>query len=130
MADEVTEKQLAELYESRRKDTIQARTRRMRRAEGLPEALSSVLNTYFKSDQGALLKIDEQRALFSWAEYVGNSAARFSQALRVRNGTLTVLVSDPLWMQQLSLIKQEILKRYKKEFPRLGIRSIFFARQP
>jgi predicted nucleic acid-binding Zn ribbon protein len=73
-------------------------------------------------------RIDESRACLAWEALVGPSAARFSQALRVRQGTLIVRVPDPLWMQQLSLLKYELLKKYRAKFPQLQIKDIYFTR--
>ena len=49
-------------------------------------------------------------------------------AARIRSGTLTVIVRDPVWMQQLTFLKQGILAKYKQDFPKLGLHQIYFSR--
>ena len=73
--------------------------------------------------------MQESKALEAWARYVGEAASKVSRAIRLRNGQLTVVVKDPMWMQQLSFLKNGIINRYKTEFPHLGIRDIYFSRQ-
>ena len=76
----------------------------------------------------ALKKIEETKALEAWADYVGPSAAEVSTALKVRSNTLIVKVTDPLWMQQLTFLKRDLLSRFKADFPKLRIRNIYFTR--
>ncbi len=126
MASEV-EKDLKKLYADRLKDRRQSKTRRRLRAEASPQALTQLLPIYFDKSPQTLSKIEETRALISWEKYVGESAASQSQAVRLRAGTLTVKVLSPIWMQQLSLFKDRILKHYRRDFPNLKIRNIFFT---
>lgn len=122
------EKELLDLYRTRVRDREKSRTRRRKACEAHPSRLSTLLTQYFKKDSQALSKIEETRALFAWEEYVGPAAARLSRALRVRNQTLVVKVEDPLWMQQLSFLKRDLLRRYAEDFPRLRLKDIFFTR--
>ncbi len=119
---------LLKLYRQRKRDRQQSRTKRRVATENSPKKLKDLLGIYFQADPQAMQRIEESRALLAWPEYVGNAAARVSQALRVRGKTLIVQVRDPIWMQQLSLLKYEMLKRYMKDFPRLKITDIFFTR--
>jgi hypothetical protein len=122
------ERELHRLYRARIKDRLQSKTRRRKELEAKPNKLGDLLGTYFGRDSEALRRLEEHRALQAWEGYVGAAACRVSKALRVRQGTLLVRVQDPLWMQQLSLLKRELIKRYRSDFPRLGIRDIFFTR--
>ncbi|MBY0372339.1 DUF721 domain-containing protein [bacterium] len=90
---------------------------------------AELLSVFFKKDPEFLRQIEENKALEAWPGYVGEAAARVSKAIRLRNGTLTVHVQDGIWMQQLSLLKNGILSRYRNEFPKIVIRDIFFKRQ-
>lgn len=123
-----TEKDLLELQRKRRRDRQQATTKRRRQGEERPHAFGDLLEAYFQKDPEALAKIEESRALEAWGRYVGEAAARVSRAARLRQGTLTVIVRDPIWMQQLSLLKRGIIAKYKAEFPKLVLRDIFFSR--
>jgi predicted nucleic acid-binding Zn ribbon protein len=128
MSDKDDEKELMRMQKMRRRDRQQATTKRRRQGEELPNSFKSLLTAFFKSDPEALQQIEENKALEAWGRYVGEAAARVSQAVRARNGTLTVLVRDPVWMQQLSFLKQGILAKYRQDFPKLGINQIFFNR--
>jgi predicted nucleic acid-binding Zn ribbon protein len=129
MSDEKDEKDLLKLYCSRVKDFKYARSRRKRMLENRPGKISDLLLNYFqKESPQALNKIEENRALNAWETYVGRVASEHSRALRVRKDTLVVQVADTLWMQQLHLLKNELLKKYRKDFPRLGLKDIFFTR--
>lgn len=124
----VTEAQLSELYYKRLKDFRQYKSRRRKNVEGKPRKMDALLSEYFEADSTALRRIEESRALIAWTTYVGESAARVSRAVRVRGDQLVVSVSDPLWMQQLILLKQALLRRYRTDFPKLNIRDIYFSR--
>ncbi|MCX6102536.1 MAG: DUF721 domain-containing protein [Proteobacteria bacterium] len=127
MSSEI-EKNLTKLYADRLKDKRQSRTKRRIRIEAGPQPLGIILPRYFNGSPQTLSKIEETRALISWEKYVGEAAATHSQAVRLRAGTLTVRVTSPIWMTQLSLLKNGILKKYKKDFPRLRIHNVFFIR--
>jgi predicted nucleic acid-binding Zn ribbon protein len=122
------EKELIELQKKRRKDRQQATTKRRRQGDALPNSFASLLTQFFKADPEALTQIEHSKALDAWPRYVGDVAARASKAARIRNGTLTVVVKDPMWMQELSFQKRNLLAKYQAEFPKLGIRDIYFSR--
>jgi len=126
MAD-ITEKELLALYRSRIKDRSQSRTKRRRQLENAPQTVGTLLQSYFQADSQALRRIEESRATQAWETLVGPAASRFSQALKLRGNTLIVRVSDALWMQQLSLLKHELLRKYRTLFPRLGLKDIYFT---
>lgn len=126
--DSELDKDLKKLYSSRLKDKRQSKSRRRLKGEADPQSISKILPTYFKESPQTLSKIDETRALIAWENYVGESAASQSQAVRLRAGTITVKVLSPIWMQQLLLLKENILRLYRRDFPQLKIKNIFFTR--
>jgi hypothetical protein len=126
MADK--DKDLMKLYRDRVLDRSRYTSKRRRALEARPKPFSDLIEGYFKGDSEALRKIDENRAIAAWSVIVGEAAARVSQPLRVRAGKLIVRVADPLWMQQLSLLKHELLRKYQTGFPKLKIRDIYFTR--
>src|SRR5262245_50096194 len=113
------ENKLIELYRARLRDRLQAVSRRRRQVDARPRKLGDLLNDYFKQSGEAVRRIEESRAVMAWPHYVGQAAARVSQAIRIRDGTLLVRVDNALWMQQLSLLKFELLNKYRADFPRL-----------
>ena len=119
MPEKVTEAELLKLYRDRLKDRRQAKTRRRRKLESHPETVAALLKSVFSKDREALRKMEESRALMAWPAIVGPAASRASRAEKVKGTTLIVRVADPLWMQQLSLLKQDLLAKYRKQFPSL-----------
>jgi hypothetical protein len=122
-----TDAELLKLYRARLKDRQQAKTRRRRQMESAPLKFESLLGQYFKRDAEVMRRIEENRALQAWPAYVGESVARYSEAVRIRNRTLIVKVADPLWMQQLSLAKFTLLRKFQRGFPKLQLKDIFFT---
>ena len=51
------------------------------------------------------------RAVELWNDIVGESIARHSQAVRFRDGQLTVEVESSAWVQELSYLKADIQRR-------------------
>lgn len=128
MSEKEDEKELLIIQRKRRRDRQQATTKRRRQGEELPNSFKSLLSAFFKADPEALQQIEESKAMEAWPRYVGEAASRVSTAARIRSGTLTVIVRDPVWMQQLSFLKQGILARYRLDFPKLGLTQIYFSR--
>jgi len=126
MGEREDEKRLAELSRDRRKDRQKARTWRQKRTAADPTRIGELLSSFFKKDAEALRKIEEKRALFAWQKFVGPAASQVSRAVAVHNNRLIVEVKDPLWSQQLLLIKSPLLKKYWREFPTLRLKDIYF----
>ena len=126
--DEDPEEYLKKISSIRKRDRMNFKTKQRRAIEAAPNRVANVLTRFFSNDNHTRYKIEETRALMAWEKYVGLPAARVSRALRIQNNTLTVQVRDPIWMQQLALLKSELVRRYRADFPLLGVKNIFFAR--
>jgi hypothetical protein len=124
----MSERELLGLYRDRIRDRKQAQTRRRKAVEAGPQKLSGLLKGFFAKDDDAMRRIEESKAIMAWNTCVGEVASRYSRAIRLRGDTLIVIVTDPLWMQQLGLLKQELLRKYRSSFPALQIRDIYFTR--
>ena len=55
--------------------------------------------------------IRSARVLLDWEKTAGEKIARHARAVDLKNGVLTVEVDSPAWIQQLSLIKKEVIKK-------------------
>jgi predicted nucleic acid-binding Zn ribbon protein len=55
-----------------------------------------------------------------WNDVVGKPVARNAQPERIRNGTLFVKVSSPVWMQQLQFMKEHFFLRRHGKLSRSG----------
>lgn len=124
-----TEQELLELLKTRQSDYRKHRSgQRLKKTKSTPKKASEVLKDFFKNEPQALKKMKESQALLSWQKYVGPEAAKVSKAVKLKEQELVVIVVDGLWMHQLILLKQDILKQYRKDFPELKIQQIFFKR--
>lgn len=121
-------KDLRRLEAMRRRDRGFLNTKKRRARESAPESLSLVLGKMFNSPE-ARRSILESRALLLWPDLLGEPGTRFTEPLRVRGTTLVVRVTDPLWMQQLCLLKDDLLQRYRQHLPQLRLTDLFFVRK-
>lgn len=74
-------------------------------------------------------RLHQYKALLIWDEVVGPQIAARSRPEKIRDGVLEVCVDQPTWMQQLQLLKPQILAKLNA---RLGgdhaLREIFLKR--
>lgn len=83
----------------------------------LPHVLSSL---------GLKKGIERQKAVFIWDRVVGKDIRRHTRARYVRGKKMWVDVDDPIWIQQLSFLKSEIVKKLNKELKSDKICDIIF----
>jgi predicted nucleic acid-binding Zn ribbon protein len=90
---------------------------------GKVEPLSSTIEKIL-NDRGWGAKLKEYRVFSLWQKAVGPGIARHAQPASIRGKRLTVMVDSSAWMQQLSLLKPEILSRVNDRLGPDGIESI------
>ena len=61
-----------------------------------------------------------------WNDVVGEPVARNAQPEKIRNGTLFVKVSSPVWMQQLQYMKDLIAEKLNQRLRAEVVKNIFF----
>jgi hypothetical protein len=61
-----------------------------------------------------------------WNETVGSTIARNAQPEKIRNGTLFVKVTSPVWMQQLQYMKGMIAEKINERLGNPVVKNIFF----
>ena len=62
-----------------------------------------------------------------WREVVGRTIARNAQPEKIRNGTLFVKVSSPVWMQELQFMKEMIAEKLNQRLQNNAtVKNIFF----
>src|SRR2546427_13187396 len=61
-----------------------------------------------------------------WNEIVGSTIARNAQPEKIRNGTLFVKVTSPVWMQQLQYMKEMIAEKLNQRLKTDVVKNIFF----
>lgn len=62
-----------------------------------------------------------------WDQVVGTAIARNAQPEKIRNGTLMVKVSSPVWMQQLQFMKDMIAAKLNEQLKSPVVKNIFFV---
>ena len=94
----------------------------MKWAEPIGKILADVIG-----DLGLSKKLSEQRAVVEWGDIVGRRVAEHARALRVDSGRLFVEVDSPVWSQELTLMKREILRQINDRIGREAIDNIHFV---
>jgi predicted nucleic acid-binding Zn ribbon protein len=62
-----------------------------------------------------------------WNDTVGTTIARNAQPEKIRNGTLFVKVSTPVWMQQLQYMKEMIAEKLNQRLGAEVVKNVFFV---
>lgn len=93
-------------------------------AEPIGGLLEAVL-----AEMGLSQKMLEFRILAEWENAVGPQMAKWSQAKRVNNGRLEVVVKSAVWRTQLSFVKQEIVDRLNKKLGKKVVRELVLLNQ-
>ena len=71
------------------------------------------------SDRLLALKVMDR-----WHEIAGSAVASRSCPIFLRKGRLVIRVSHPSWMQELSLLKKEMIARINETLPSLQVKDI------
>jgi len=79
-------------------------------------------------NQGLTDKFKGYRAWTIWDQVVGPQIARQAVPLRIRSGILEVRVSQAVWMQQLQLLKPQLLARLNARLGDSPLRDIYLRR--
>jgi hypothetical protein len=87
------------------------------------DKLSSTLGRMLKV-HGLQGHLSEYRIFGQWEQTVGAVIARHAQPQSVRGKKLFLSVDSPAWMQQLSLLKPEIIEKVNRNLGRDAIKEI------
>ena len=90
------------------------------------ERLGDVLATSLRRMEMAT-RLDEYGVWPIWNDIVGEPVARNAQPEKIRNGTLFVKCSSPVWMHQLQFMKQMIAENLNQRLRREIVKNIFFV---
>ena len=72
-------------------------------------------------------RLDEYGVWPIWRDVVGQTIARNAQPEKIRNGTLFVKVSSPVWMQELQFMKEMITEKLNQGCRTTRSLKIFFS---
>jgi predicted nucleic acid-binding Zn ribbon protein len=87
----------------------------------LKDILGALLN-----DSRLSFNPDDAQIWQVWAEAVGPAIARNASPLWIRKGRLRVKVSDPIWLQELSLAGEAIRAKLNEKLGRRAVEKIEF----
>lgn len=71
-------------------------------------------------------RLDDYGVWPIWHDVVGKMIARNAQPEKIRNGTLFVKVSSPVWMQELQFMKEMIAEKLNQRLKSEVVKTIFF----
>jgi len=73
-------------------------------------------------------RLRQYQALVVWDEVVGPQIAARTRPEKIRDGVLEVCVDQPTWMQQLQLLKPQILAKLNTHLGDAPLREIYLKR--
>ena len=88
------------------------------------ERVGSVLKELLQQP-GMGQQISRHQAWLIWDQLVGDQIAARARPRRLRRGVLEVSVDHPVWMQQLHMLKPQILEKIHNRLPDAGITDIY-----
>ena len=71
-------------------------------------------------------RLDEYGVWPIWNDVVGKAIANNAQPEKIRNGTLFVKVTSPVWLQQLQFMKEMITEKLNQRLKSEIVKTIFF----
>ena len=87
--------------------------------------IKKILDIYFKDTN--FKEINNTISIhLAWEKTVGKPIINNTQIKSFNNGKIIVKVSNPIWRNELSLQKQNMLEKLQKEEPSLKIKNIIF----
>ena len=96
---------------------------KLKKAEAVSELLKKLLG-----DKGLDERLPRYQAWLVWDKIVGEQIAKRARPLRLREKILEVRVDNPVWMQQLQMMKPQILKKLHAQLPDCDIEDIYLRR--
>jgi len=76
--------------------------------------------------KGMRRQIEAGMAIIRWSDVVGVVGSKFSQATRIKDGKLTVVVSNSVLLTDMRLRKEEYIERYEELLGEGIVRDIEF----
>jgi len=91
-----------------------------------PESLGDILKSSLeKWDFGPTLLRYE--VVEKWPELAGPQISGKAKATGLQGDTLLIEVEHPAWVQELNLLKPQLLAKIKRTLPRSGVKNIKFS---
>ena len=91
-----------------------------------PKRLGGVLDGVI-ARLGVRRDLDDYRVFDAWERFVGHQIARNAQPTRLDAKRLVVTVKSAVWMQELSLLREDIRRRLNESMGRELVREVFLV---
>ena len=89
------------------------------------KSIKNLLSDYFKGSD--FKEINETINLNkSWNKIVGKTISKKTEIASIKNGKIIIKTTNPIWRNELTFQKEDLLKRLKKEEPKINIKEIEF----
>jgi len=90
-----------------------------------PKPIKDLVSEFLKGNN--LKKINEIINISTaWTKIVGTTISKNTEIKNIKNGKITIKTSSPIWRNELIFQKEHMLKKIKKECPKLNINEIEF----
>ncbi len=89
------------------------------------EKISHILEGLIKK-YGLEGKVIEYKISLHWKDIVGEIIASHTRPEGIRYKRLQILVDSPVWLQEISFYKQEVIERINKYFRKPVVTSVYF----
>jgi len=87
--------------------------------------IKKLLSDYFKGSD--FKEINETINLNkSWNKIVGKTISKKTEIISIKNGKIIIKTSNPIWRNELTFQKEDLINRLKKEEPDINIKEIEF----
>jgi hypothetical protein len=97
-------------------------------SSGFGTSTRAIIKSLF-SDMGIAPRIEQHQVWFIWDKVVGAQIAAHARPASIRNNVLEVRVDHAVWMQQLQLLKPQILAKINRELDCTPIESMYLRRK-
>ena len=89
------------------------------------KVIKDLLSDYFKGSN--FKEINEVINLNkTWNKIVGKTISKNTEISSIKNGKIIIKTSNPIWRNELTFQKEDLLNRLKKEEPETNIKEIEF----
>ena len=89
------------------------------------KSIKNLLSDYFKGSN--FKEINETINLNkSWNKIVGKTISEKTKIASIKNGKIIIKTTNPIWRNELTFQKEDLLNRLKKEEPNSNIKEIEF----
>ena len=87
--------------------------------------IKDLLSDYFKGSD--FKEINETINLNkSWKKIVGKAISQNTEIVNIKNGKITIKTTTPIWRNELTFQREDLLNKLKKEEPELNVKAIEF----